>query len=202
MFVCLCMCSVWCVRACVCVGNCEWCNCWACAALCWCRRKCFQMSLLNSQSWHPIPPELPQAPPFLPLLLLCLIIHFPISPACWWSTQRKCIPSCLLIGVRATCPLFSSPWPNYIQLLTLWVCNFFLLYILGFSCVVNTHSFCVSHYRRKKRSICCRWITWSSEMWRKVSCPQNTSSQSSTPNRGQGYIVRLRCHSDLLKEWK
>lgn len=28
-----------------------------------CRHNCFQMSLLNSESWHPIPLELPHAPP-------------------------------------------------------------------------------------------------------------------------------------------
>lgn len=56
--------------------------------------------------------------------------------------------------------------------------------------IVIVHLFNVDHYitgcsiRRKKRSTCCLWTTWSWETWRRASCPVNTFLPSSTLNRG------------------
>lgn len=153
------------------------------------------MSLLSSESWHPIPPTTPSCssfsppPPPFPH-------HALLTPAWWWSTQRKCIPSCLLIGGE----FLSSPIPEYMQLLTFRMYNFFVVCTQGFSSALKTYFFCLPHARRKKRSTCCLWITWRSEMLRKALCPQSTSSQSLTLNRGQVYVVkwkRINAHVPL-----
>ena len=46
--------------------------------------------------------------------------------------------------------------------------------------------------RRKKRNTCSPWTTWSSETWRKASCPPSTSSPSSTQRAGQRFPEVLR----------
>lgn len=42
----------------------------------------------------------------------------------------------------------------------------------------------LSPCRRKRRSTCSRWTTWSCATWRKASCLANTSSPSSTLSKG------------------
>lgn len=108
------------------------------------------------------------------------IMHCSVSTAWWWSTLKD------MHRIKST------HWWRIVFISIIKLYNYSLYEVtcrlFQIRSAVKTYFVCLPLARRKKRSICCPWITWSSEMWRKDLCPQSTSLQSSTPNRGEVYV--------------
>lgn len=141
---------------------------------------------VSAQQW-----KLAPHPPQNSLMLLLFFLSSSSAPSCISPSHQPGGGS----HRENHCIMATHWWRTiFISITKIYtITHFFVLYFPGFCSAVNTHFFCLHHARRKKRSICYPWITWRSETWRKALCPQSISSQSSTPNRGQIYLVKWIC---------
>ena len=65
---------------------------------------------------------------------------------------------------------------------------------------------CATSCRKKRKSTCSRWTTWSWGMWRRASCPASIFLLSSILSRGKHkdaltYVLSCFCTSPLVILW-